>query len=151
MFEKKVTRCDDKFFVKFKNRKGEEEQKELVLAQNDFKGEPEEVSISLGVTVSPKQYESIRIDYHCKIHHQPGDQYRDDAFDKAYYYCTSKIEEHLMDLYQSKILQEANLVPTETPQPEAQAQTQEEPTPQEEKAQDGVDEAPKKKIRKKKE
>ena len=117
MFEKKVFKCEDKLFVKFKNKKGQEEQRELKIAEKDFEGEPEHVSVGVGITISPKQYESIRIDYHCKINHQAGDAYREDAFNKAYYYCTSKIEEHVMDLYQSKVLKEADLIPQQEATP----------------------------------
>lgn len=113
MSKRELFKVEDKLFIRFKNKKGEEEQRELVISENSFKGEPEEVAVNIGITLSPKQYESIRVDYYCKIHHQPGDKFREDAFDKAYFACTNKIEEHVMDLYQSKIIKDTSIVSPE--------------------------------------
>lgn len=104
--EKEVVRKDDKLYVQATKGKGEPVMKEIVLRTKDFKGEPEQVKVGVGVTVVPKQFESIRIDYSCTVHHDAGAAMRDQAFDVAKFHCMERLVDDVTDLHSAGIIKD---------------------------------------------
>jgi hypothetical protein len=96
--ENKIFKKEDKLFIKYKAGKNEEAAREVNLGLKDFDKEPEFVKVSVGITVCPKQFESLRVDYCCQIHHRQGQEYRDEAFELAKYNCTERCREDILSL-----------------------------------------------------
>jgi len=104
---------ENKITIKSSVNNGQEDAKEFVLGTPKYSGEPESVQVGVGITVSPRQYESIRIDYHCTIHHEPGQKYREDAFALAQQNCLSRVVDDVRDLHQSGVISDHFLLPKE--------------------------------------
>lgn len=113
----KVVRKEDKLLIK--RQKSEQVSfEDVILAEKDFNAEPEKVDVSIGVTISPQEYESIKINYSCQINHQPGQQYRDDAFEVAKFNCLERLTEDVVDLHQSGIIDGHYLIKKEVSNPD---------------------------------
>ena len=104
--ERDVVRKDDKLLIQASRNKEETDKKEVILRSKDFKGEPEQVRVSVGLTLSPRQFESIRIDYACTIHHDPGLEKRDEAFDVAKFHCLERLVDDVEDLHKVGIIKD---------------------------------------------
>jgi hypothetical protein len=99
--EREIIRQNDTLLINAKRTRKEEDFREVTLKQEDYEGEVERVTVKVGTTLCPKAYDSIRVDYSCTIHHQPGLQYRDEAFDTAKFHCLERLKDDVMDLYQN--------------------------------------------------
>lgn len=108
--EREVFRKDDKLYIQAIKGKGKPVTKEVVLSTKDFKGQPEQVKVGVGLTVIPKQFESIRIDYSCTINHDPGTEKRDEAFDVAKFHCMERLVDDVKDLHTQGIIKDHFLV-----------------------------------------
>lgn len=109
--EKEVIRKDDKLYVQGSvGKTGKPKMKEVILRTKDYHGEPESVQVGIGLTIVPKQFESIRIDYSCRVHHDPGVEKRDEAFDVAKFHCMERLVDDVKDLHSKGILKDHFLV-----------------------------------------
>ena len=108
--DSKVFKKEDKFFIQYKNGKNDEVVKELDVGLKEFDKLPEVVEVSVGITVCPKQFESLRIDYKCSINHTPGQEYREQAFELAKYNCLSRLKEDMLELRASGTIKEHYLI-----------------------------------------
>lgn len=108
----KIISKDSKLFIQY-TKDGEKQPriKEIILFDEGFKKNPEKVSVSIGTTISPKEFESIRIDYHCEIHHQPGHKFRQTAFDMAKATILERLEDDVVDLHATGMIKEHYLLP----------------------------------------
>lgn len=108
--ENEIVRKEDRLFIQATKGKGKPQLKEVQLKSKTFKGNPEEVKVGIGLTVSPKQFDSVRIDYSCTVHHEPGVAKRDEAFDVAKFHCMERLVDDVNDLHSRGILKEHWLV-----------------------------------------
>lgn len=104
--EREICRVDDKLYIRAIGESGEIQNKEVILKKKQFKGTPENVSVSVGVTINPKEFEAIKINYACTIHHQPGLEFRDQAFDVAKFHCLERLVDDVQDLHSNGIIQD---------------------------------------------
>lgn len=104
--EKQIIRKEDKLYIQGVKSKQEPVLKEIVLLSKDYDKEPESVRVKIGLTVIPKQFESIRIDYACTVHHEPGVAKRDEAFDVAKFHCMERLVDDISDLHSKGILKD---------------------------------------------
>jgi hypothetical protein len=108
--DSKVFKKEDKFFITYKAGKNEEIVKEIDLGLKDFNEQPENVEVSMGITVCPKQFESLRLDYKCSINHCPGNEFREQAFEMAKYNCLSRLKNDMLELRSSGTIKEHYLI-----------------------------------------
>jgi|GEM_PF-5070347 len=107
-----LIRKEDKLYIRYiPDGAKTPETKEVVLFEEGFKKQPEKVSVSIGTTISPKEYESIRVDYYCEIHHQPGQKFRDEAFQLGKAAVLERLEEDVVDLHSAGMIKDHYLLP----------------------------------------
>jgi hypothetical protein len=112
--DNKLFRQDNKLFIQYehKDSSGIQSQgiKEIDLGMEDYYDQPESVEVSMGLTLTPKPFESVRFDYKCSIHHRPGQDHRDHAFDLARANCISRIKQDILELKVTGTIQDHYLL-----------------------------------------
>lgn len=107
-------KTEDKLYViGFRESEKKAVTKEFVLGQRELAANYETVDVGLGFTIASREFESIKINYRCVIHHNPGQEYRENALDLAEANCLKRIKTDIKDLYLNGVIQDHFLLSEE--------------------------------------